>query len=80
MKFLYIYGKKFTKYLHGIFPYYPNDFLHKRKIYNFDPHNVFLAIATNIPQRVKTGFVVQGHILERQGHIPSDLETFLIFF
>ncbi len=23
----------------------------------------FLAIATNIPQRLKTGFVVQGHIL-----------------
>ncbi len=22
----------------------------------------FLAIATNIPQRLKTGFVVQGHI------------------
>ncbi len=29
---------------------------------NFDPYNVFLAIATNIPQRLKTGFVVQGHI------------------
>ncbi len=40
----------------------PNDFWHKRKIYNFDPYNVFLAIARNIPQRLKTGFVVQGHI------------------
>ncbi len=29
---------------------------------NFDPYNVFLAITTNIPQRLKTGFVVQGHI------------------
>ncbi len=29
---------------------------------NFDPNYVFLAIATNIPQRLKTGFVVQGHI------------------
>ncbi len=29
---------------------------------NFDPYNVFLAIATNIPQRLKTGFVLQGHI------------------
>ncbi len=29
---------------------------------NFDPYNVFLAIATNIPQQLKTGFVVQGHI------------------
>ncbi len=28
---------------------------------NFDPYNVFLAIATNIPQWLKTGFVVQGH-------------------
>ncbi len=28
---------------------------------HFDPYNVFLAIATNIPQRLKTGFVVQGH-------------------
>ncbi len=27
----------------------------------FDPYNVLLAIATNIPQRLKTGFVVQGH-------------------
>ncbi len=32
---------------------------------NFDPYNVFLAIATNIPQRLKTGFVVQGHICHR---------------
>ncbi len=30
-------------------------------MYNFDPYNVFLAIATNIPQRLKTGFVVLGH-------------------
>ncbi len=28
---------------------------------NFDPYNVLLAIATNIPQRLKTGFVLQGH-------------------
>ncbi len=32
-----------------------------KKINNFDPYNVFLAIATNIPQRLKT-FLVQGHI------------------
>ncbi len=37
-------------------------FWHKSKIYNFDPYNVLLAIATNIPQRLKAGFVVQGHI------------------
>ncbi len=29
---------------------------------NFYLYNVLLAIATNIPQRLKTGFVVQGHI------------------
>ncbi len=28
----------------------------KKNLY-FDPYNVFLAIATNIPQRLKTGFV-----------------------
>ncbi len=28
---------------------------------NFDPYNVFLAISTNIPQRLMTGFVIQGH-------------------
>ncbi len=39
-----------------------HDFCHKRKIDNFDPCNVFLAIATNIPQRLKTAFVLQGHI------------------
>ncbi len=37
---------------------------HKRKIYNFDPYSVFMAIATNIPMLLRTGFVVQGHILE----------------
>ncbi len=38
----------------------PNDFWHKIKIYNFY-HSVFLVIAINIPQRLKTSFVVQGH-------------------
>ncbi len=37
----------------------------KRKIDNFDPYNVFLAIATNVPKRLKTGFVVQGHIFSK---------------
>ncbi len=39
-----------------------NDFCHKRIIYNFDPYNVFLAVATNIPQRLKTVFVLQGQM------------------
>ncbi len=40
-----------------------HDFWHIRKIYNFDQYNLFLVIATNIPQQLKTGFVLQGHIL-----------------
>ncbi len=28
---------------------------------NFDPYSVFLAIATNIPVLLMTGFVLQGH-------------------
>ncbi len=34
----------------------------KRKMYHFEPCNVFLAIATNIPVLLMTCFVVQGHI------------------
>ncbi len=45
-----------------IFILYPNDFWHERKIYNFDPFNALLAVATNIPVLLVTGFVVQGHI------------------
>ncbi len=29
---------------------------------NFDPCNVLLAVSTNIPVLLMTGFVVQGHI------------------
>ncbi len=31
-------------------------------MYNFDPYNVFLSIATNIPVLLKTDFVLQAHI------------------
>ncbi len=31
-------------------------------MYNFDPYNILLAIAINIPQRLNTAFVLQGHI------------------
>ncbi len=34
-------------------------------MYNFDPHSVLLAIATNIPQQLMTGFVLQGHIYHK---------------
>ncbi len=30
--------------------------------YYFDPYNVLLAIAKNIPQRLNTAFVLQGHV------------------
>ncbi len=33
----------------------------KEKNDNFDPYDVLLATATNIPVLLKTGFVVQGH-------------------
>ncbi len=35
-----------------------------KKIYYFDPYNVLLAIATNIPVRLMTGFVAQGRIFD----------------
>ncbi len=53
----------------------PNYFWHKRKIYHFDPYNVFVAIATNIPQGLKTAFVLQGHTCPRQSE-----ELFLLLF
>ncbi len=34
-------------------------------MYNFEPYNVLLAIATNIPVLLMTVFVLQGHILVR---------------
>ncbi len=39
-----------------------NDFCHKRKMYNFDPYNVLLSIATNIPVLLMTAFVLQSHV------------------
>ncbi len=31
-------------------------------MYNFEPYNVLLSIATNIPVLLMTAFVLQGHI------------------
>ncbi len=45
-----------------IFTEYANDFWHKRKLYNFAPYNVLLAIATDIPQQLKTGFVLHARV------------------
>ncbi len=38
-----------------------NDFWHKIKMYNFDPYNVLLVIATNIAVLRMTASVLQGH-------------------
>ncbi len=43
------------------FCFFSRDFWHKRKIYNFDPCNVLLSIATNIPVLLMTAFVLQSH-------------------
>ncbi len=40
-------------------------------MYPFDPYNVFLAIATNKPQWLKTGFVLQGCIFPKQNFEES---------
>ncbi len=39
-----------------------NDFWHKIKLNNFDPYNVLLSIATNIPVLLMTVFKLQGQI------------------
>ncbi len=39
------------------------NFIINGKMYNFDPYNVLLAIATNIPVLLMTAFVLQGHML-----------------
>ncbi len=39
-----------------------NDFWHKRKIDNFDPYNVLLVIATNIPVLL-IYYYMCGHII-----------------
>ncbi len=59
----YIYSRKSTKYLQGTRSLLNILMIFSTKIiYNFGTYNVCLAIATNIHQRLKTGFVVQGHI------------------
>ncbi len=47
---------------------------------NFDPCNVFLVIATNIPQRLKTGFVLQGHIYIINIHSTHTYYVIFFFF
>ncbi len=65
-----------------IFTEYANDFWHKRKMYNFNPYNVLLAIATNILQRLKTGFVLQARVTNVKlglGDMAKNIITIIIF-
>jgi len=57
----------------------PNDFCHKRKINHFDSCNVLLAIATNIPVLLVTGFVIQGHISQRPYSLRLSLPFCLLY-
>jgi len=54
--FYIFYGREFTKYHHGT-----RSLLTFLLTYNFHPYNVLLANAKNIPMRLVTGFVIQGH-------------------
>ncbi len=57
-----IYSRKFTKYINGAWFLLNALMIFGIFFFHFDPYKVFLAIATNITQWLKTGFVVQGHI------------------
>ncbi len=72
-----IYSRKCTKYLHETWSLLNHFF------YNFDPYNVFLAIATNIPQRLKTPgshfkfFIAQTFLMK---HTYTYTHTRLVFY
>ncbi len=42
-------------------------------MYNFDPYNVLLVIATNIPVLLNTGFVLQVRYVCIRKHIQSEM-------
>jgi len=48
-----------------------------KKIDHFDPYNVFLAIALNIPQQLKTGFVVPGHEYRQTANMKPHINNSL---
>ncbi len=70
MKFWYIYARN-LKNIFKEHDLYLIDFWHKIKIYNFDPYNALLAIATNIAMLFMTGFVLQGH-MNIYNHFPNN--------
>ncbi len=53
-----------------------NDFWHKIKMYNFDPYNVLLAIATHMHVLLMTAFVLQGHMYMRKAICPHIYKVF----
>ncbi len=63
--------------LQNIFMEHDLYFMHKRKIDNFDLYNVWLAIATNIPALLMTGFVVQGQIFGDLWILQPQLAQFI---
>ncbi len=49
-------------------------------MYNFDPFNVLLAIATNIPVLLMTALVLQGQILQYIFQSVVHLHFFIFIF
>ncbi len=55
-------------------------------MYNFDPYNVLLSIATNIPVLLMTAFVLQGHIyilslvlMSSEDNLPHNVSFTMLF-
>ncbi len=48
-------------------------------MYHFDQYSVLLAIAANIPQRLKTGFVLQGHTWLKKNVVNDTNKNVIIF-
>ncbi len=42
-------------------------------------NHVFLAVATNIPHWLKTGFVDQGHIYKNTGYVWNGISYFTAY-
>ncbi len=64
-------GKKFTKYLHGTWSFLNILMIFgiKKYIYKFDPYNLFLAIATNIPRA--TWLVLWSRVTYIYTYVPT---------
>ncbi len=50
-----------------------NDFCHKIKMYNFEPYNVLLSIATNIAVLLMTASVLQRHTFVSYSESMADM-------